>query len=352
MGTLGKANKFAQISDFNLYFYRTGVSKLRQVLLNCLNMIIGSQLGKCLHQLCVSEDTLEHILHVCLTSHHVTEHLARYGGLSGVLRLMKQRLGAGEDCSKVLRLLGCLCCNNNSVILDLVTCYHDSVLSVIQDIVCQHDKGEQERREGVGVLAQITASRQSDMVWAILRPEINTILHAMKHLLQCSKSPETMLLCSATTLNITTMTTFSSDAVHNLLSSLLSHPACHSSVYIQEQMVGLINNLMRTANTSTDGKSSFEAVNYMLELLNLATLEYDTTSELYQVAKRTVTKAVIGLAKMCLDVNTSRHIMRLGGLNKMTAIVQEDMFREDETVKLAVVAALRSVCTDYTESFV
>ena len=90
----------------------------------------------------------------------------------------------------------------------------------------------------------------------------------------------------------------------------------------------------------------------MLELLNLATLNYDPTSELCQVAKRTVTKAVIGLAKMCLDVNTSLHIMRLGGLNKMTAIVQENMFREDETVKLAVVAALRSVCTDYTESFV
>ena len=63
--------------------------------------------------------------------------------------------------------------------------------------------------------------------------------------------------------------------------------------------------------------------------------------------------SVAGLARLCLHESTSIHLIRLGGLARLSRVVEEDMFMDDETVKLAVVAALRSVCTDYsTESFV
>ena len=39
-------------------------------------------------------------------------------------------------------------------------------------------------------------------------------------------------------------------------------------------------------------------------------------------------------------------------INHCSRVTSEEMFTEDETVKLAVVAAVRSVCAEYTESFV
>ena len=46
--------------------------------------------------------------------------------------------------------------------------------------------------------------------------------------------------------------------------------------------------------------------------------------------------------------------MRTKNINKSLhhRVTSEEMFTEDETVKLAVVAAVRSVCAEYTESFV
>ena len=75
-----------------------------------------------------------------------------------------------------------------------------------------------------------------------------------------------------------------------------------------------------------------------------------------------------GLARLCLSPVTSSIVlqvmmmmmmmmmimmmMQCGGLDALTRVTSEEMFREDETVKLAVVAAVRSVCAEYTESFV
>ena len=55
---------------------------------------------------------------------------------------------------------------------------------------------------------------------------------------------------------------------------------------------------------------------------------------------------------MCLSPVTSCLILQCGGLDTLTRVTSEQMFSEDETVKLAVVAAVRSVCAEYTESFV
>ena len=49
---------------------------------------------------------------------------------------------------------------------------------------------------------------------------------------------------------------------------------------------------------------------------------------------------------------TSSLLVRAGGLDRLPGVLAEPMFAEDETVKLAVVAAVRSLCSDYTESFV
>ena len=64
--------------------------------------IVGSQLGKCLGQRNVSQTTLEHVLHVCLASGHVSTHVARHGGLRGVMSLLSDLHKSGKDTSKVI----------------------------------------------------------------------------------------------------------------------------------------------------------------------------------------------------------------------------------------------------------
>ena len=135
-----------------------------------------------------------------------------------------------------------------------------------------------------------------------------------------------------------------------------------------------MNNVSRTSPAPAPAPAP--AVDYLLDLLSLAKVPPTEEEELYQAAQRTATKAVIGqfpaacllvavpgasvntytlilgLARLCLSPATSSLLVRAGGLDRLTGVLAEPMFAEDETVKLAVVAAVRSLCSDYTESFV
>ena len=117
-------------------------------------------------------------------------------------------------------------------------------------------------------------------------------------LVEVSSSSETLLLCSATSANLTSLPLASSPAPlassHALLSALVMHPASSSSVHIQEQVVTVINNITRSTSTCvTSGSVVVVAVDYLLDLLSLAQLP-PTDTEHFITAKRTVTKAVIG----------------------------------------------------------
>ena len=119
-------------------------------------------------------------------------------------------------------------------------------------------------------------------------------------MLEVSQSPETLLLCAATSANLTSLPPGPGclEASHGLLSSLVRHPASASSVHIQEQVVTVINNVTRGsmgAVVSSAGVVTMMAgaVDYLLDLLSLAKLPPANT-EHFVTAKRTATKAVIG----------------------------------------------------------
>merc|ERR1712228_105162 len=109
--------------------------------------------------------------------------------------------------------------------------------------------------------------------------------------------------------------------------------------YILEQVVTLINNLAR--ETVMSGLLLSLCVQFFLELLLLARQNPDGT-ELYSTTHRTVSKAVIGLARLCLRPESACEIVRLGGLERLGEVASHQMFDDDETVKLAVVAAITS----------
>ena len=70
---------------------------MRQVLLNCLNLIIGSQLATCLSG---SGTDVEHVSHVRITSLHVSSHVARLGGLAATVKLLDRAIKQEQVSSK------------------------------------------------------------------------------------------------------------------------------------------------------------------------------------------------------------------------------------------------------------
>ena len=110
-------------------------------------------------------------------------------------------------------------------------------------------------------------------------------------MLEVTQSPETLLLCAATSANLTSGPG-SLEASHGLLTSLVRHPASSSSVHIQEQVVTVINNVTR-GSMGAGVSMMAGAVDYLLDLLSLAKLPPANT-EHFVTAKRTATKAVIG----------------------------------------------------------
>ena len=82
-------------------------------------------------------------------------------------------------------------------------------------------------------------------------------------MLEVSKSPETLLLCAATSANLTSLPSGNIEASHGLLSSLIRHPASASSVHIQEQVVSVINNVTR-GHTSGHVITSDHQVNMLI----------------------------------------------------------------------------------------
>ena len=109
-----------------------------------------------------------------------------------------------------------------------------------------------------------------------------------------TQSPETLLLCAATSANLTSVPPGPGclEASHGLLTSLVRHPASASSVHIQEQVVTVINNVTR-GSMGAGVTMMAGAVDYLLDLLSLAQLPPANT-EHFVTAKRTATKAVIG----------------------------------------------------------
>ena len=263
---------------------------MRQLFLNSLNVIIGSQLARSLKSSPVRRDTLEEVLSACSSSLALSSQVVRLGGLESlVVELARGHLGDLED--GLLRLLGCLCAGQMTRLPPQLL---PSLLAILQDGA----RAELVRREAVGVLAQITAAKPGlqTQLLPFLTENLEEILAAVHSLVLLTSSHETFLLCVATLANMTSITNQTSLSIlsNSLLPSLLSHPAittANTSVYILEQMVSLVNNVAREPLMS--GPALTGCVQFLLELLLLGR-HTPSNTELYSARHRTVSKAVIG----------------------------------------------------------
>lgn len=162
-------------------------------------------------------------------------------------------------------------------------------------------------------------------------------------LLKKTTSLETFLLCSAALANLSSLLPLSLPTLTSasLLPVLLLHPASSSaSVYIQDQVVTVLANLAKVpaARTQILGAGGVTAL-----VRTLSTGCPDPRDPaLVAATERTVSKAAIALARLCLEPASADQVVRVGGLDRLLELARGAAGPAD-TVKIAAMAAIKTV---------
>ena len=172
-----------------------------------------------------------------------------------------------------------------------------------------------------------------------------------------SHSLETFLLCSAALANLTSMSPASLTCVSstNLVTILLQPPASQArSVYILEQLVTTIVNLAKLA-TARKQMLGARVLSFLLKIFELCDAHAHNEETVIRAAtERTVSKAAIAVARLCLDPVIADQVVELGGLEILYPLAETSSKGPSETIRIAALAAIKtiSVYSSVTEKLV
>merc|ERR1719509_513181 len=127
------------------------------------------------------------------------------------------------------------------------------------------------------------------------------IVISLKDLIASSSSLETFLLCSAALANLTSM-----------LPASLPTAASSSSVYILEQLVTVVVNMAKLSSARLQLVRA-GALPFLFSVLDLARGDERGEAVVRAATERTVSKACIAVARLCLEPPTADSVVRLGG---------------------------------------
>ena len=165
-------------------------------------------------------------------------------------------------------------------------------------------------------------------------------------LIMMSHSLETFLLCSAALANLTSMSPASLTCVSstNLVTILLQHPASQArSVYILEQLVTAIVNLAKLASARKQMLGA-RVLNFLLKIFELCDAHAHNEETVIRAAtERTVSKAAIAVARLCLDPVIADQVVELGGLEILYPLAETSSKGPSETIRIAALAAIKTI---------
>ena len=227
-----------------------------------------------------------------------------------------------------LRCLGCLC----SVGEGVGSLLEERGLALVLGVLGEEGRGEGERREAAGVLAQVTSPWVEEATClTALTAHLTTILASLTNLAVSTSSMETFLLCMAALANLTSLV---AAAPPLLLSSgrvpaLLAHPAAaSSSPYIHDQLVTLVANMARLP-LAREEMVEAGALSLLLAILSHAPVP---DPALAQARERSLSKAAIALARLALDQATAEEAVRLGAMDTLARLT----LRESQVTTAAI----------------
>ncbi|XP_016947157.3 uncharacterized protein LOC108022623 [Drosophila biarmipes] len=147
-----------------------------------------------------------------------------------------------------LRALATLCCAPQAI-NQLGSCGGIEIVRDILQVDCAGERGAIERREAVSLLAQITAAWHGpEHRVPGLRDCSESLVAGLAALLQPECCTQTLLLCAAALNNLSRMeatshySIMSNEAIFRLIDTL-EHQDCGTSVFLYEQIVGMLHNM-------------------------------------------------------------------------------------------------------------
>ncbi|XP_033156565.1 uncharacterized protein LOC117138536 [Drosophila mauritiana] len=147
-----------------------------------------------------------------------------------------------------LRALATLCCAPQAI-NQLGSCGGIEIVRDILQVESAGERGAIERREAVSLLAQITAAwHGSEHRVPGLRDCAESLVAGLAALLQPECCTQTLLLCAAALNNLSRMeatshySIMSNEAIFRLIDTL-EHQTCGTSVFLYEQIVGMLHNM-------------------------------------------------------------------------------------------------------------
>ena len=159
-----------------------------------------------------------------------------------------------------------------------------------------------------------------------------------------SNSLETFLLCSAALANLTSLSPQSLTVVSStkLIHILLDHPASSaSSVYILEQLVTIFVNLAKLPPARKQLLQS-KVLKFLFNIFSLCSGRSEEESVIKAATERTVSKAAIALARLCLDPAIADTVVDMGGLEKLFPLAEVSSGC-NETIRIAALAAIKTI---------
>jgi len=236
-----------------------------------------------------------------------------------------------------LRCLGCLCCVGEGVAALLEV----DGLAIVLATLGEERRGESERREAAGVVAQLTSPWvEEPACMEALEASLPCLLAALRDLALATTSMETFLLCTAALANLTSVLPSAAELLlaSGLLPPLLCHPAASSSSpYIQDQVVTLVANMARLASARVEMVDA-GVVPMLLSILHQLPAP---DPALALARQRSLAKAAIALARVSLEQATADAALRLGALDTLARLATRE--GQGETVGMAALAAARSL---------
>uniref|UniRef100_A0A6P4FG46 Uncharacterized protein LOC108048402 n=1 Tax=Drosophila rhopaloa TaxID=1041015 RepID=A0A6P4FG46_DRORH len=147
-----------------------------------------------------------------------------------------------------LRALATLCCAPQAI-NQLGSCGGIEIVRDILQVESAGERGAIERREAVSLLAQITAAWHGpEHRVPGLRACSESLVAGLAALLQPDCCTQTLLLCAAALNNLSRMeatshySIMSNEAIFRLIDTL-EHQSCGTSVFLYEQIVGMLHNM-------------------------------------------------------------------------------------------------------------
>ena len=185
---------------------------------------------------------------------------------------------------------------------------------------------------------------QSRLIFPVSQSKL--IFFRVSDLIMMSQSLETFLLCSAALANLTSMSPASLTCVSstNLVTILLQHPASAArSVYILEQLVTTIVNLAKLASARKQMLGA-RVLNFLLKIFELCDAHGALNEEnvIRAATERTVSKAAIAVARLCLDPVIADQVVELGGLEILYPLAETNS-NTNETIRIAALAAIKTI---------